>query len=327
MIRSFNSKIKETMTNKSNWNRDKINALYNEPFFDLLKKSHLVHLENFLAKDMEFCVLSSIKTGLCPEDCAYCPQSAHYKTQLETEKLISIDNVIQQAKSAKELGVKRFCMGAAWRKPPIKAFPLILKMISAVKKIGLETCVTLGMLDLTQAKSLKGAGLDYYNHNLDTSPEYYKKIITTRTFQHRLDTITNVIAADINVCCGGIIGMGESREDRINFLLSLYQLPKPPASIPINKLIAIKGTPLENTVEIDELEFIRTIAITRLIFPQSRIRLSAGRYNMTKAMQAWCYMAGANSIFLGEKLLTAQNKACQEDKDLMQALGYQQEVP
>lgn len=303
------------------WSEEKINELFETQFFELVHQAYAVHRSNFDSSEMEFCTLSSIKTGACPEDCAYCPQSAHYNTNLKKEKLIDIQAVLTQAKKAKECGAKRFCMGAAWKNPPKKEFPVVLEMIKEVKKLGLETCVTLGMLTEEQASLLKLSGLDFYNHNLDTSPEFYSSVITTRTYQDRLDTIKNVIDAGIHVCCGGILGMGETRADRIQMLLALYRLPVHPASIPINKLIPIKGTPLENEKPLDSFEFIKSIAVTRLIFPTSKIRLSAGREGMSDEMQAWCFMAGANSIFIGDKLLTAKNPDQNHDMRLLQKLN------
>jgi len=309
------------------WTEAKVTALFELPFFELVNQAYQQHKQYFDTQDMEFCALSSIKTGACPEDCAYCPQSGHYKTGVEKEKLLPLDDVIAQAKTAKEKGAKRFCMGAAWKNPPNKEFPQVLEMVRAVKALGLETCTTLGMLDATQASELKAAGLDFYNHNLDTSPEFYENIITTRTYQDRLDTIEHVMNAGIHVCCGGILGMGESRKDRVRLLLALAQLPEPPKSIPINQLIPIKGTPLENTKPLDHFEFIRHIAITRLMFPTSKIRLSAGREAMSDEMQAWCFMAGANSVFIGEKLLTAKNPHQSQDSQLLQRLNMRTPLP
>lgn len=303
------------------WTKEKITTLFFTPFFELINQAYTVHQKHFDMREMEFCTLLSIKTGSCPEDCAYCPQSAHYNTELKKEKLMNIDAVLTEAKKAKASGAKRFCMGAAWRNPPKKDFPIVLNMIREVKKLGLETCVTLGMLDVEQAAQLKEAGLDFYNHNLDTSPEFYGEIITTRTYQDRLDTLQCVEDSGINVCCGGILGMGESREDRVNMLIALQSLRTPPKSIPINKLIRIKGTPLENVNSIDTFEFIRMIAVTRIVFPASRIRLSAGREEMTDEAQAWCFMAGANSIFVGDRLLTAKNPSENHDIRLMQTLN------
>ncbi len=303
------------------WNLANTLALFELPFFQLVDRAYKTHQQSFGHSEVEFCTLSSIKTGACPEDCSYCPQSGHFKTGVEKEKLLDINLVLAQAKAAKASGAKRLCMGAAWRSPPKKDLPKVAEMIKAVKAMGLETCVTLGMLDQEQTQQLKEAGLDYYNHNIDSSEEFYSEIISTRTFQDRLDTLEHVMDADINVCCGGILGMGETREDRINMLLTLTKLKKPPKSIPINKLIAIPGTPLENAQAISEFEFIKTIAVTRILFPQAMVRLSAGRENMSDTMQAWCYMAGANSIFLGDKLLTAKNPGADEDSALFEHLG------
>lgn len=305
---------------EASWTKESINNLYELPFFELVEEAYQCHLKHFKPGDMEFCVLCSIKTGACPEDCAYCSQSGHYNTGLKKEKLLSIDEVLMQAKQAKANGAKRFCMGAAWRTPPKNDFPKVLDMIQSVKALGLETCVTLGMLDKHQVAELKSAGLDYYNHNLDTSPDYYSSIISTRTYQDRIDTLAKVAEAGINVCCGGILGMGEQRSDRIQFLLALKALSSAPRSIPINQLIPMPGTPLANQGSIDSFEFIKTIAITRVLFPSSKIRLTAGRENMSDEMQAWCFMAGANSIFIGNKLLTAKNRERNRDIDLLKRL-------
>jgi biotin synthase len=303
------------------WSEEKIQTLFEQPFFELIYKAYTCHKNNFDAQEMEFCTLSNIKTGACPEDCAYCPQSGHYKTGVKKENLLDLNAVLSQAKLAKENGAKRFCMGAAWRNPPKKEFLKVLEMIKEVKKLGLETCATLGMLDKEQAEQLKTAGLDFYNHNLDTSENYYSSIITTRTYEDRLKTIEHVVNAKLNVCCGGILGMGETRQDRIQMLLTLNQLPQLPQSIPINKLIPIKGTPLEKSPPIDPFEFIKTIAVTRILFPTSRIRLSAGREDMPDETQAWCFMAGANSIFIGDVLLTAKNPSVMRDIDLLKKLN------
>lgn len=303
------------------WSQTSVSRLFDLPFFELIFKAHSIHRVNFDITAIEFCTLSSIKTGTCPEDCAYCTQSGHYKTGLKREKLIDVDSIIEQAKIAKKNGAKRFCMGAAWRSPPKKEFPKVLEMIKAVKELGLEACVTLGMLDKEQARDLKQAGLDFYNHNLDTSPEFYQKIVTTRTYQDRIDTLKNVRDSGINVCCGGIFGMGESREDRIELLLQLNQMPVPPMSIPINQLIPMKGTPLEHAKSLDSFEFVKTVAVTRIMFPKSMVRLSAGREEMTDELQAWCFMAGANSIFYGDKLLTAKNPGQDRDFNLLNRLG------
>lgn len=312
---------------KNDWNQESIAKLFELPLFELVFKAYSVHRINFEITEMEFCTLSSIKTGTCPEDCAYCTQSGHYQTEVKREKLIDLKAVLEQAEAAKKGGAKRFCMGAAWRSPPKGDLPKVLEMVKAVKSIGLETCVTLGMLDKKQAEQLKEAGLDFYNHNLDTSPEFYKKIITTRTYQDRIDTLRNVREAGINVCCGGILGMGETRDDRIALLMQLYQLSEPPTSIPMNQLIPMKGTPLEDTKLLDSFEFIKTIAVTRLMFPHSMIRLSAGREAMSDEFQAWCFIAGANSIFCGDKLLTAKNPEQGRDFDLLSRLGFKTPVP
>lgn len=306
-------------------NKKFIQSLYQLPFFELIGKAHTFHQSYFDRREIELCALLSIKTGACPEDCRYCPQSGHYNTGLKKEPLMDLDAIIAHAKEAKKLGAKRFCMGAAWRTPPKKDWPVIKKTIAAVKGLGLETCMTLGMITQQQANELKIAGLDYYNHNLDTSPEYYRYIISTRKYDDRLKTIKHVINAGINVCCGGILGLGESRNDRVSFLYELTQLDSPPKSIPINKLITIKGTPLENQKAIDSFEFVRTIAVCRILFPRSKIRLSAGRETMNEEMQAWCYMAGANSIFIGDKLLTAKNPSENQDYALLKKLNLNAE--
>lgn len=302
---------------------ESIQALFQQPFMSLLHQAHTIHRENFNPNEMECCTLLSIKTGRCPEDCSYCPQSAHYDTGLEPEKLMDVNMVISGAKAAKAAGATRFCMGAAWRNPPKKDFPKVLEMIKAVKNEGLEACVTLGMLDETQAKQLSEAGLDYYNHNLDTSPEFYKEVITTRTYEDRLNTLNHVIDAGINACCGGIIGMGETQDDRIQMFLALLALPKAPGSIPINHLIPIEGTPLAEQKPVESFEFIRTIAVARILFPQSMVRLSAGRESMNDEMQALCFYAGANSIFLGSKLLVTKNPSEDKDMQLLARMGMQ----
>lgn len=307
------------------WTNTDVNALFDMPFLDLLFKAQTIHRQHFKPNEIQISTLLSIKTGTCPEDCAYCPQSAHYDTGLEKEGLYDVDKVITAALEAKKNGSTRFCMGAAWRSPPKKEFPKVLKMIRAVKDLGLETCVTLGMLNEQEAGELKDAGLDFYNHNLDSSPEFYKKIITTRTYEDRLKTLENVRNAGMNTCCGGIIGMGETREDRVNLLLQLANLPEPPLSVPINRLIAIKGTPLEKTPQIDNIEFIRMIAVARIMMPTSYVRLSAGRNDMSEEMHALCFMAGANSIFSGEVLLTTPNPENQADAILFKKLGINAE--
>lgn len=306
---------------KKEWTYEQIAALYDTPFIDLIFKAHQIHREHFKSDEIQVSTLLSIKTGTCPEDCTYCPQSAHYDTDIKKEKLLPLDQVIEAAHRAKEQGATRFCLGAAWRSPPKKEFKKVLTMVQEIKKMGMEACVTLGMLNQEEARELQAAGLDYYNHNLDTSPEYYEKIITTRTYQDRLDTLDCVRNAGIHVCCGGIMGLGESRSDRINFLLQLASLPEPPKSIPINQLVAVKGTPLENNAALDSLEFIRTIAIARILFPKSFVRLSAGRVSLSEEAHALCFMAGANSIFTGEVLLTTPLPDTLQDSALLNKLG------
>jgi biotin synthase len=305
----------------STWNNENVAELFELPLMDLLFKAQTLHRQHFAPNEVQLATLLSIKTGKCPEDCSYCPQSAHYDTGLEKESLLDTASVIEDAKKAKANGSSRFCMGAAWRSPPKKDFPKVIEMIKAVKAMGLETCVTLGMLDKDQAQQLNEAGLDYYNHNLDTSPDFYKKIITTRTYEDRLVTLENVRQAGINVCCGGIVGMGETRQDRIEFLLQLANLSEAPESVPINRLMAIKGTPLENTEKLDNMEFIRMIAVARIMFPTSYVRLSAGRVTMSEEMHALCFMAGANSMFSGDTLLTAPNPETNKDNQLLHKLG------
>lgn len=308
-------------TLKHDWHHEEIDALYSLPFMDLLFKAQTVHRSHFDPNTIQTSTLISIKTGACPEDCAYCPQSARYKTAINIEKLLPLEKVVDFAKKAKENGATRFCMGAAWRQPKTKQLDAVKEMIAEVKKLGLQTCVTLGMLTLEQAEALKEVGLDYYNHNLDTSPEFYPSIISTRTYQDRLDTLANVRQAGIKVCCGGIIGMGETREHRIGLLLQLAnQLPHP-QSVPINLLAKVKGTPLEDVPDFDKIEFIRTIAVARVIMPTSYVRLSAGRQTMNLEMHALCFFAGANSIHFGEeKLFITSNPSVKEDVDKLAAL-------
>lgn len=306
---------------RHDWTVEEVAALFDLPFNDLLFQAQTVHRRHFAASDVQISTLLSIKTGACPEDCAYCPQSAHYDTGLEVERLLDIDAVLTAARQAKDSGASRFCMGAAWRSPREKDMPQVLAMVSGVKALGLETCVTLGMLDTDQARRLKQAGLDYYNHNLDTSPEFYGEIISTRTFQDRLDTLDNVRAAGINVCCGGIVGMGESRRDWASMLATLANLPEHPESVPINQLVQVEGTPLYGTDPTDPFDFVRTIAVARITMPRSRVRLSAGRDDMSDELQALCFLAGANSIFYGEKLLTTENPDQHQDRRLFERLG------
>lgn len=306
-----------------NWTTEAVTDLFEQPFNDLLFQAQQIHRQNFNPNHIQISSLLNIKTGSCPEDCAYCPQSAHYKTGLQKEKLWELESVRLAAQNAKANGATRFCMGAAWRSPPKKGFETVLEMIKMVKEMGMETCVTLGMLNADQAAQLKEAGLDYYNHNLDTSPEYYDQIITTRTYQERLDTLEQVRASGMKTCCGGIMGLGESRKDRIELLRTLANLPQAPESVPINQLIAIPGTPLANAEPIDAFEFIRVIAVARILMPASKVRLSAGRTNMSDEMQALCFLAGANSIFYGDKLLTTPNPGVHEDRLLFNRLGLQ----
>lgn len=315
----------QTTTIRNDWTKAEVEALFAMPFNDLLFNAQVVHRQHFNPNEVQVSTLLSIKTGACPEDCKYCPQSARYDTGLEKERLLEIEKVIQRAKEAKHVGSTRFCMGAAWRNPRDRDMPYILKMVEEVKSLGLETCMTLGMLTRDQAVALKQAGLDYYNHNLDTSPEYYGDIITTRTYQDRLNTLENVRAAGMNVCSGGIVGMGETVSDRASMLVQLANLPEQPQSVPINMLVKVKGTPLDSVEDLDYFEFIRTIAVARIMMPKSHVRLSAGREAMNEQMQALCFMAGANSIFYGCKLLTTSNPDTHEDVMLFKKLGINTE--
>jgi len=303
------------------WTVAQIVALFEMPFNDLMHQAQTVHRENFDPNAVQVSTLLSIKTGGCSEDCGYCPQAARYHTDVENEPLMPIDEVLAAARAAKESGASRFCMGAAWRSPKQKDLEPVLKMISEVKAMGLQTCATLGMLKEGQASQLKEAGLDYYNHNLDTAPEFYGDVITTRTYQDRLDTLDSVREADINVCCGGIIGMGETRNQRAGLLAQLANMERPPESVPINLLTQVEGTPLHGTDELDPFEFVRTIAAARITMPKSYVRLSAGRQSMSEGIQALCFLAGANSIFYGEKLLTTGNPEADADKQLFAKLG------
>jgi biotin synthase len=311
---------------RHDWARDEIQALFNLPFSDLMFQAQTVHRAHFKPNEVQVSTLCSIKTGACPEDCAYCPQSARYDTGLEREKLMAVDKVIEEAKAAKASGATRFCMGAAWRSPKNKDMPYVTTMVQGVKALGLETCMTLGMLDEAQAQELSNAGLDYYNHNLDTSPEYYGEIITTRTYQDRLDTLANVRKAGMKVCCGGIVGMGEDETDRAGLLQQLVNMPEHPESVPINMLVKVSGTPLENEADLDPFDFIRTIAVARILMPQSHVRLSAGREQMNEQTQAMAFLAGANSIFYGEKLLTTPNPEANKDMQLFKRLGIKPEA-
>lgn len=313
--------------NKSrhDWTRQQVLDLFALPFNDLLFTAQQVHRIHFDANRVQVSTLCSIKTGACPEDCAYCPQSARYDTGLEREKLMKVEKVLEEARAAKAGGATRFCMGAAWRSPKKKDMPYVTQMVREVKALGLETCMTLGMLNDDQAQALAGAGLDYYNHNLDTSPEYYGEIITTRTYQDRLETLERVRAAGMKVCAGGIIGMGEGEKDRAGLLMQLANLPEHPESVPINMLVKVAGTPLESEKDLDPFEFIRCIAVARIMMPKSHVRLSAGREAMSDEMQAMAFLAGANSIFYGEKLLTTANPETNKDMQLFQRLGIQPE--
>ena len=306
---------------RNDWSRAEIQAFYEQPLLDLLFQAQQLHRQYFAANTIQVSTLLSIKTGKCPEDCKYCSQSARYDSKLEAEKRIAVEKVIQEAQKSKASGASRFCMGAAWRNPHERDMPYVLDMVREVKALGLETCMTLGMLNASQAERLKEAGLDYYNHNLDTSREYYSHIISTRTFDDRLDTLDHVRQAGLKVCSGGIVGLGESREDRIGLLHELATLPLHPESVPINMLVPIEGTPLAQVEKLDVIEWIRTIAVARLIMPQSYIRLSAGREALTDSDQALAFMAGANSIFSGEKLLTTANAGENRDHALFQKLG------
>ena len=306
---------------RNDWSIEEINAFFQMPFNDLLFKAQAIHRDVFDPNQVQVSSLLNIRSGACPEDCSYCSQSSKYDTGLEREKLMEIEQVLAQAEEAKKNGASRFCMGAAWRNPTDKSLDKVIPMIKGVKDLGMETCVTLGMLSQDQAHTLKEAGLDYYNHNIDTSKENYSNVITTRNFQDRLDTLEAVQNANINVCSGGILGLGEGQKDRASMLQSLANLEKHPDSVPINLLVPIPGTPLENVAPPTETEFVRTIAVARILMPKSVVRLSAGRTEMGEAMQAMCFFAGANSIFYGEQLLTTDNPSIQKDQDLFERLG------
>ncbi|OLL33393.1 biotin synthase BioB [Burkholderia sp. SRS-W-2-2016] len=308
------------------WRVADIVALYELPFNDLLFRAQQTHREHFDANTVQLSTLLSIKTGGCEEDCAYCPQSVHHDTGLEADKLMAVDDVLAAAQVAKQNGATRFCMGAAWRNPKDRHLEPIKDMIRGVKAMGLETCVTLGMLETHQAQALRDAGLDYYNHNLDTSPEFYGQIISTRTYQDRLDTLERVRDAGINVCCGGIVGMGESRRERAGLVAQLANMEPYPESVPINNLVQVQGTPLTGTEAIDPFEFVRTIAIARITMPRAMVRLSAGREQMDEALQAMCFLAGANSIFYGDQLLTTSNPQAEADRKLLERLGIRAEA-
>jgi len=317
--------LKNNATLRHDWMRDEVSALFALPFNDLLFQAHTIHRKHFNPNHVQISTLCSIKTGACPEDCKYCPQSARYDTGLEKEKLMKVDAVIEEAKAAKSSGATRFCMGAAWRSPKNKDLPYVVEMVKGVKALGLETCMTLGMLDDNQSTVLAEAGLDYYNHNLDTSKEFYGDIITTRTYDDRLNTLQNVRDAGMKVCSGGIVGMGEGEQDRVGLLIQLANLPAHPESVPINMLVRVEGTPFENLDDLDAFDFIRTIAVARMLMPKSHVRLSAGREDMNEQMQAMAFFAGANSIFYGEKLLTTANPEADKDKQLFARLGIEPE--
>jgi biotin synthase len=312
-------------TIRRDWTTTEVQSLFNMPFNDLLFEAQSVHREHFDPNQVQISTLLSIKTGACPEDCKYCPQAGIYNTGLEKEKLLDTDTVLEEARAAKQNGATRFCMGAAWRAPRDKDMPDVQALVAGVKSLGMETCMTLGMLTDTQAQGLASAGLDYYNHNLDTSPEYYGEIITTRTYQDRLDTLDNVRRAGMKICCGGIVGMGETVDDRVGLLLQLANLPEHPESVPINMLVKVAGTPLENQADLDPFQFLRTIAVARILMPASHVRLSAGREEMSDEMQALAFHAGANSIFYGEKLLTTANPSANKDMQLFARLGIKPE--
>ncbi|GLX80341.1 biotin synthase [Thalassotalea insulae] len=311
---------------RHNWTLDEVNALFALPFNDLMFQAQTIHRQHFNANEVQVSTLLSIKTGACPEDCKYCSQSARYKTDIEKERLMEVEKVLEAAKRAKEQGSTRFCMGAAWRNPKERDMPYVVEMVKGVKSLGLETCMTLGMLSTEQANELQQAGLDYYNHNLDTSPEHYNQIITTRSYQDRLDTLDNVRSAGMKVCSGGIVGLGEQATDRASLLMQLANLTPQPESVPINMLVKIDGTPLADVEDLDHFDFIRCIAVARIMMPKSHVRLSAGREAMNEQMQAMCFLAGANSIFYGCKLLTAANPETNQDILLFKKLGINTET-
>ena len=310
---------------RSSWTLEEVRALHRLPFADLMHRAQTVHRRHFDPNEVQVSTLLSVKTGACPEDCAYCPQSIRYDTGLEREALMEPEAVVERARAARDAGATRFCMGAAWRSPKDRDLEKVAAMVGGVASLGLETCATLGMLTPAQAKRLKDAGLDYYNHNLDTSEAFYGEVITTRTYQDRLDTLAAVRAAGINVCCGGILGMGEQPEDRVAFLHKLATLDPHPESVPVNNLVQVAGTPLAGTAALDPLEFVRIIALARILMPRSHVRLSAGRSAMSDEMQALCFLAGANSIFYGEKLLTTGNPDTASDHALFERLGIRPE--
>ena len=304
-----------------------ITELFEKPFFDLLAQAHNTHRQNFNHNEIELCALINIKTGGCPEDCGFCNQSAHFKTGLKKESLMPLEKVIEKAKKLKDIGVQRCCLGAAWRRPSKRDLPMVVKMVKELKKLGFETCVTLGFLDNEQAQELKTAGLDYYNHNIESSPEFYPSIVSTHTFEDRINTVEVVAENNIKVCCGGIVGLGETREDRIRFFLALKRLKNPPTSIPINRMIHFSQVPLQHVEALDIFEFIRMIAIARILFPQSKVRLTGGRKELSDAEQSLCFYAGANSIHVGDILLTSENKTFNSDVSLMKRLNINPILP
>jgi biotin synthase len=312
---------------RTDWTRAEIAALFDMPFLELMWRAQAVHRQWHAAGEVQLCTLLSVKTGGCPEDCGYCSQSVHHQTGLNAGKLMGVSNVLSKAAEAKAAGAQRFCMGAAWREPKDRDMDKVVAMVKGVRALGLETCMTLGMLSDDQVRRLKEAGLDYYNHNIDTSPENYGNVITTRTFQDRLDTLERVREAGISVCCGGIVGMGENRDDRVGFIHALATLPRHPESVPVNALVPIEGTVLGDLLQdvpakrIDDIEFVRTVAVARITMPRSMVRLSAGRESMSPSTQALCFMAGANSIFTGDKLLTTGNAGATADSNLFAQLG------
>lgn len=308
---------------RHDWQHDELQGLFDLPFPELLFRAATVHREHFDPSQVQVSTLLSVKTGGCPEDCAYCPQAQRYNTGVNAQKLMETDAVLAKARQAKAAGASRFCMGAAWRSPKDRDIPKVAAMIAGVKALGLETCATLGMLSGEQARALKDAGLDYYNHNLDTAPDYYDSIIHTRQYQDRLDTLEHVRDAGLKTCCGGIVGMGETRAQRVGLLLALVTLPAHPDSVPINKLVQVAGTPLHGSAELDPFEFVRMIAVARIVMPRSMVRLSAGREAMSDELQALCFVAGANSIFYGDKLLTTGNPESERDLALFARLGLQ----
>ncbi|MBO9494680.1 biotin synthase BioB [Thalassotalea sp. G20_0] len=317
---SFSSSFGHSVV-RHDWTVSEVETLFQKPFNDLIFQAQLAHRAHFDPNQVQVSTLLSIKTGACPEDCKYCPQSGHYNTGLEKEKLMEVQKVLEEARNAKASGATRFCMGAAWKNPPARDMPYIIEMIKGVKALGLESCMTLGMLSEDQATELAGAGLDYYNHNLDTSPEFYGNIITTRTYADRLNTLAFVREAGMNVCSGGIVGLGENERDRAGMLVQLANMPKHPESVPINMLVKVAGTPLADAEAVDGIDFVRTIAVAKIMMPASNVRLSAGREQMSDELQALAFLAGANSIFLGDKLLTTANPDANKDRQLFAKLG------